>query len=77
MNTPRIHSRSSAIRHRLIAFTLSRSSEQSLPYCRVELKNAADENATIWTAFQQLQTYKAEIPAVGDPTRRALVADLA
>jgi type I restriction enzyme, R subunit len=28
----------------------------------VELKNAADENATIWTAFQQLQTYRAEIP---------------
>src|SRR5262249_24588657 len=24
----------------------------------IELKNAADENATIWSAFQQLQTYK-------------------
>ena len=31
-----------------------------LPLAVVELKNAADENATIWTAFQQLQTYKAE-----------------
>jgi type I restriction enzyme R subunit len=27
-----------------------------LPLAVVELKNAADENATIWTAFQQLQT---------------------
>jgi len=28
-------------RNQFIAFTLSRSSEQSLPYCRVQLKNAA------------------------------------
>jgi type I restriction enzyme R subunit len=35
-----------------------------LPLAVVELKNAVDENATIWTAFQQLQTYKAEIPAL-------------
>lgn len=27
----------------------------------VELKNAADEDATIWTAFQQIQTYKKQI----------------
>jgi type I restriction enzyme R subunit len=27
----------------------------------LELKNAADENATLWSAFHQLQTYKAEI----------------
>src|SRR5690606_26599711 len=27
----------------------------------MELKNAAAENATIWTAFQQLQTYKGEL----------------
>src|SRR3990172_5076589 len=30
----------------------------------LELKNAANEDATIWSAFQQLQTYKAEIPAL-------------
>jgi type I restriction enzyme R subunit len=30
----------------------------------IELKNATDEDATIWTAFQQLQTYKAEIPSL-------------
>ncbi len=33
-----------------------------LPLGVLELKNPADENATIWTAFQQLQTYQAEIP---------------
>ncbi len=32
-----------------------------VPLAVLELKNAADENATIWTAFQQLQTYKNEI----------------
>ncbi len=35
-----------------------------LPLAVIELKNPADENATIWTAFQQLQTYKAEIPSL-------------
>jgi type I restriction enzyme R subunit len=35
-----------------------------LPLALVELKNAADEDATIWTAFQQLQTYKAELPSL-------------
>jgi type I restriction enzyme R subunit len=33
-----------------------------LPLAVVELKNAVDEKATIWQAFAQLQTYKAEIP---------------
>ncbi|MGH8426891.1 MAG: type I restriction endonuclease subunit R [Gammaproteobacteria bacterium] len=35
-----------------------------LPLAVIELKNAADENATIWTAFNQLQTYKAELPTL-------------
>jgi len=35
-----------------------------LPLGVIELKNAADESATIWTAFQQLQTYQAQIPAL-------------
>ncbi|GAB4339198.1 MAG: type I restriction endonuclease subunit R [Dehalococcoidia bacterium] len=35
-----------------------------LPLAVIELKNPADEDATVWTAFQQLQTYKAEIPAL-------------
>ncbi len=35
-----------------------------LPLAVVELKNPADEDATIWTAFRQLQTYQAEIPTL-------------
>ncbi len=35
-----------------------------LPLAVIELKNPADETATIWTAFQQLQTYQAQIPAL-------------
>lgn len=35
-----------------------------LPLGVIELKNAADENATIWSAWQQLQTYQAEIPVL-------------
>lgn len=34
-----------------------------LPLVVIELKNAADESATITTAFQQLQTYKHVIPS--------------
>ena len=34
-----------------------------LPLAMIELKNAADENATIWSAFEQFQTYKAELPS--------------
>jgi len=34
-----------------------------LPLAVLELKNAADEDATIWNAFEQLRTYQAEIPA--------------
>ena len=35
-----------------------------VPLGIIELKNPADEEATIWTAWQQLQTYKAELPAL-------------
>ncbi len=35
-----------------------------LPLVVIELKNPADENATIWTAFSQLQTYKQQIPSL-------------
>jgi type I restriction enzyme, R subunit len=35
-----------------------------LPLAVLELKNAADEDATIWTAFQQLHTYQAEIASL-------------
>lgn len=33
-----------------------------LPLVVIELKNPADENADIWAAFNQLQTYKEDIP---------------
>ena len=35
-----------------------------LPVAVIELKNAADENADVWDAFQQLQTYKHELPSL-------------
>ena len=35
-----------------------------LPLALIELKNAADEDATIWSAYSQLQTYKAEVPSL-------------
>jgi len=35
-----------------------------LPLAVLELKNAADENATIWGAFNQMQTYKLQIPSL-------------
>ena len=35
-----------------------------LPLALIELKNAADEGATIWNAYAQLQTYKAEVPSL-------------
>jgi len=35
-----------------------------LPLVAIELKNPADENATIRSAFKQLQTYKQEIPGL-------------
>jgi type I restriction enzyme R subunit len=35
-----------------------------LPLAVIELKNAADEDATLWAAFQQLQTYKEQTPSL-------------
>jgi type I restriction enzyme, R subunit len=35
-----------------------------LPLALIELKNAVAENATIWSAYQQFQTYKAELPTL-------------
>ena len=35
-----------------------------LPLAVIELKNAADENATIQSAFNQVQTYKEDIPSL-------------
>ncbi|MDC4225683.1 MAG: type I restriction endonuclease [Candidatus Manganitrophus sp.] len=41
----------------------------------LELKNAAAENATIWSAFQQLQTYQAEVPVLFAPNALLAVSD--
>ena len=35
-----------------------------LPIALMELKNPADENATIWSAFKQIETYKSQIPSL-------------
>jgi type I restriction enzyme R subunit len=41
----------------------------------VELKNPADEDATIWTAWQQLQTYQAELPTLFSMNEMLIVSD--
>ena len=46
-----------------------------LPLAVIELKNPADENATIWSAFEQLQTYKAEIPSLFTFNAALVVSD--
>ncbi len=46
-----------------------------LPLGVIELKNPADEDATIWTAWQQLQTYKAELPTLFSMNAVLMVSD--
>ncbi|MHB8398144.1 MAG: type I restriction endonuclease subunit R [Candidatus Limnocylindrales bacterium] len=46
-----------------------------LPIGVVELKNPADEAATIWTAFNQLGTYQAQIPALFGTNAVLVVSD--
>ena len=46
-----------------------------LPLAVVELKNAADENADVWKAFNQLQTYKQQIPSLFTYNEALLVSD--
>jgi type I restriction enzyme R subunit len=46
-----------------------------LPLAVIELKNAADDDATIFTAFNQLQTYKAEIPTLFNWNAVLVVSD--
>jgi type I restriction enzyme R subunit len=46
-----------------------------LPLSLIELKNAADEDATIWTAYAQLQTYKSEIPSLLHYNAALVVSD--
>src|SRR5579883_2187751 len=46
-----------------------------LPLAVIELKNPADEQATIWSAFNQLQTYKNEIPSLFRFNELMIVSD--
>ncbi|OGB24094.1 MAG: DEAD/DEAH box helicase [Burkholderiales bacterium RIFCSPLOWO2_02_FULL_57_36] len=46
-----------------------------LPLGLIELKNAADEEATIWNAYAQLQTYKAEIASLLHYNAALVVSD--
>ena len=46
-----------------------------LPLGVIELKNPADEDATIWTAWQQLQTYKGELPTLFAMNAALIVSD--
>ena len=46
-----------------------------LPLGLIELKNAADEDATIWSAYAQLQTYKAEIASLLHYNAALVVSD--
>ena len=46
-----------------------------LPLGMIELKNPADEDATLWTAWQQLQTYKAELPTLFSMNEMLMVSD--
>ena len=46
-----------------------------LPLGLIELKNASDEAATIWSAYAQLQTYKAEIASLLHYNAALVVSD--
>ena len=46
-----------------------------LPLVVIELKNAADEDATIWQAWQQLQTYQAQIPSLFATNAALVISD--
>ena len=46
-----------------------------LPLGIIELKNPADEDATIWTAWRQLQTYKADLLTLFSMNEALVVSD--
>jgi len=46
-----------------------------LPVALMELKNPADENATIWSAFKQIQTYKDQIPSLFTYNEFLIISD--
>jgi len=46
-----------------------------LPLVLIELKNAADENATIESAYKQIQTYKSSIPSLFTFNEICIISD--
>jgi len=46
-----------------------------LPLVLLELKNPADQTASIWKAWDQIQTYKAQIPDVFEYNELLVIAD--
>lgn len=46
-----------------------------LPLVLIELKNSVNENADIWKAYDQIQTYKAQIPDVFEYNEILVVSD--
>ena len=46
-----------------------------IPLVLMELKNAADAEATIWTAYNQCQTYRAELPTLFSYNAMMVVSD--
>lgn len=46
-----------------------------LPFAVLELKNPADEQADIWTAYNQLQTYKEQIPDLFNTNELLIISD--
>ena len=46
-----------------------------LPLGVIELKNPADEDATIWAAWQQLQTYQTELPTLFSMNELLIASD--
>lgn len=46
-----------------------------LPLVLIELKNSVNENADIWKAYDQIQTYKAQIPDIFDYNEILVISD--
>jgi len=46
-----------------------------LPLVLIELKNPADQNADVWRAFDQIQTYKEQIPDIFEYNEVLVISD--
>ena len=46
-----------------------------IPLVLIELKNPEDENATIWSAYRQIQTYLSEIPSMFRFNELCIISD--